>query len=96
MNKNTTNLKDLKSNILPYTWGEIITIHEVAIYSIIEYKNKDGNILFNPYLRGDDTRHSFNSFDKAMIFVISLKHLKNINEADYSVRFICKMIESYQ
>lgn len=70
----TTDLKKLKKGE-DFCWGEIITIHKIGPYSIVEYihnplpPNKQ-EILFHPYFEEQDTCHSFDSIEEAIIYAI--------------------------
>ena len=63
-----------------YTWGEIIFVHEIGHYLIVEYKQskdfcpeiQEDIILFHPYIKGIDTNTSSDSLDKALINAISI------------------------
>ena len=67
-----------------YVWGEIVNVHEIGNYLIVEYKNckddehgqdikgtYDGTNSFHPYVDGHDTNCSFDTLDKAIIHAIS-------------------------
>lgn len=67
-----------------YTWGELVNIHEIGNYLIVEYKNEergqhgqiisgtyDGTNSFHPYINGRDTNCSFSSLDMALIHAVS-------------------------
>ena len=74
-----------------FPWGKIVKVHKIGKYKIVEYKsyvyvngvstdklNKKSS--FHPFINNKDTSHSFNSLDKAMIFMVMYNNLE-INEA---------------
>jgi hypothetical protein len=83
----TTDLKRLKAGT-EFTWGEIIKIHEIGEYAIVEahpWKVKDGIFIqpgipdmsktdFHAYVKGGDCSHSFDSFDSALAYCIAYKY----------------------
>lgn len=82
----TTDLKDLK-NGAPYTWGELVSIHECGQYSIVEFhpwKRDKFTVLtgnqnvdernFSPYIDDKNCNRSYDSLDAALVGAICLKH----------------------
>jgi len=81
----TTDLNELR-NRKPFTWGEIVTIHEIAAYAIVEYhpfiyKNNCGTgeidykaIEFHSYVDGKGTACSAESLDSALAYCIAYKY----------------------
>ena len=59
-----------------FPWGEIIKIHTVGEYQIIEYKEKgeDGEIYFHVYIDFMDKNESYETLDKALTGVIIKKY----------------------
>ena len=67
-----------------YVWGNLVAIHEIGNYLIVEYENEeedeqgqdipgtyDGTNSFHPYVNGHDTNCSFRSLDNALIHAVS-------------------------
>lgn len=77
--------------------GDIIAVHTVGEYDIVEYLHKPaGNsedktrkLHFTPYINGDRTSHSFMSLDAALVGAIAYKHEGPNTRADgYFMRAI--------
>ena len=81
----TTNLMELKMNH-PFTWGQVVNIHAIGEYSIVEYQpwKTDGcrlkigdvdfeNYLFHGYIDGKCTSRSWESLDAALVGLIAYK-----------------------
>ena len=85
---------------IEFPWGPIVAIHDIGVYSIIEYREpvsdkeipagsyRDGN-LFHPYIAGEDTFTSLTSLDAALIHAIVYSRT-GPNSADHIGRhFLC-------
>jgi len=81
--KETTSLEKLKQGA-PFTWGEIVEIHVIGNYTIVEYhpwqtqrdKVLSGNVdleetAYCPYVNGEDLHQSFSTLDWALAACIS-------------------------
>ena len=55
-----------------FVWGEVIKIHSVGEYQIIEYI-KEEEKSFHPYINYNDTSMSYESLDQALTGVICEK-----------------------
>ena len=55
-----------------FVWGEVMKIHSVGEYQIIEYI-KEGEKSFHPYINYNDTSMSYESLDQALTGVICEK-----------------------
>lgn len=98
--KRTTDLNQLK-NGAPYTWGEVVTIHEIGEYAIVEsidWASKKTEIMtgvigdttkYHPYVNEQNTNHSYSSLDEAIIGAIAYKYDGLNSQAAY---FFSKMI----
>jgi hypothetical protein len=82
----TTDLIKLKSGA-EFTWGEIIKIHEIAEYAIIEYYPwcvKGREVLtglintdktnYSCYINNKCCSSSFDNIDAALVYCIAYKH----------------------
>ena len=81
----TTDLEQLRKGA-PYTWGNIIRIHDIAEYTIIEYypwQTKGASSLvgepsdkvsYHFYINGNDSCRSTDSMDSALAEAIAYKH----------------------
>lgn len=80
-----------------FVWGEIITIHSIYEYTIVEYYDRvrDGSTITKEIdydtIRFHDPVNScsYNSFDEALINIIAIKYDGNNSQAGY---YFCKMI----
>lgn len=77
-----------------YTWGNIIKIHNIGDYSIVEYEGEDdgGGLSFAPYTNGKDLKISFATLEKALIYTIAYKH--DEVSADAATKMFMRMIEA--
>jgi hypothetical protein len=101
MNKDTTNLDQLK-NKAEYTWGNIIKIHEMPDYAIIEYHpwivkgvtvtriGNEDKIMYAGYVKGKCINETWNTFDDAIIGCIAYKYEGPNHMAEY---YFTKMIK---
>ena len=84
--KNTTNLDELKDG-KPFTWGELIKIHQIFSYSIIQYHPyKEDNqgqptneyntrkFLYHTYVDNIDCCESYETTDEALAACIAYRH----------------------
>lgn len=84
--KRTTDIESIKLGH-PFTWGEVVAIHRIGGYEIVEshpWKTKGCEVLpghpdkeairFHGWVDGKDTCHSFSSLEAAIVGCISYKH----------------------
>ena len=96
----TTELSSLKTGI-GFTWGEVVFIHEIGEYTIVEYhpwKTKDGavfvgnaddSLAFHCYLHKKDIGQSTHSLDSALAFCIDFKFEgANQQASNYFIKMI--------
>ena len=58
-----------------FTWGNVIKIHCIGEYQIVEYIDKrDKKTYYHGYINYIDTNHSYLSLDSALIGCIGYKH----------------------
>lgn len=86
----TTNIKAIKSGE-EFTWGEVVKIHEIGAYSVVEFiDNARNKTLFHPYVEERDLHHSFLTLDEAIINAVAFNKC-GIN-FHYAAHFFMKMI----
>jgi len=90
IHKTTTDLKDLRKGG-QFTWGELIAIHEINEYSIIEYHpwKSEKSHHFHIYVNQMSCSEGFPSLDAALAGCISYKHEGPNHHANY---YFMKMI----
>lgn len=71
-----------------YHWGEVVKIHCVGEYQIIE-AIKDQKIHYHGYINYKDTNTSYYSLDSALVGCIGRKHEGGNGKA---AMYFCKMI----
>lgn len=60
---------------IPFVWGNILKIHTINEFDIIEYQDKDNNcIMFHPYINGKDTNRACETLDIALLMAIGIKY----------------------
>jgi len=96
----TAELEKLKQGY-PFVWGEVIKIHEIGDYAIVEaygdefknyssmgkidYTHKD----YHSYVGGEDCGHIFRDLDSALAFCIAYKYEGiNTRAAGYFIKMI--------
>lgn len=58
-----------------FTWGNVIKIHCIGEYQIVEYINKmDSKTYYHGYINYSDINNSYLSLDSALIGCIGYKH----------------------
>lgn len=71
-----------------YHWGEVIKIHCVGEYQIVE-ATKDNKTHWHGYINYKDTNTSYSSLDSALVGCIGRKHEGGNGKA---AMYFCKMI----
>lgn len=71
-----------------YHWGEVVKIHCVGEYQIIE-AIKDRKIHYHGYINYKDTNTSYYSLDSALVGCIGMKHEGGNGKA---AMYFCKMV----
>lgn len=83
MEKQKTSDLDLLRAGHPFNWGDLIQIHVLPRYAVVEYKRTHYNTRgapegfepepsFHPYVDGEDTNHSFGSLEAALVYAIAV------------------------
>lgn len=58
-----------------WAWGGAPVVHEIGPYSVVEsVDEKDGRILFHPYVNGKDTNTSYMTLDQAILGAMDERH----------------------
>jgi hypothetical protein len=80
-----------------FMYGELIKVHVIGLYQIVEYhptvSNTNGRlidtseVLFHPFVNGEDFMHSYNTLDRALIGAIA-----NAHEAGMADDWIFRML----
>ena len=89
MNK-TTDLESIRKDHSCFHWGEVVDIHDVGPYAIVEY-NRQGNVLFHVYVCEVSTHTSCETLDEALIYAISHRNLE-VNEAHWMTEAAKKIL----
>jgi hypothetical protein len=92
-------LHDLKRE--RYTWGDIVEIHEIGNYIIVEYKaikfdgcspveprSYEEKSTFHPYIDGDDQNESYDSLDHALAACICVNNGTNTRASMYFMKMV--------
>jgi hypothetical protein len=67
----------------PFVWGDVIALHDIGPYDIVEYAARETNsvgfkastvVRFHPYIQGWDTSHSYSTLDDALLACVALRH----------------------
>jgi len=92
-NPRTTDLDKLK-NGARFTWGELVKIHEITDYAIVEYVSDfngsdKGQTRYAGYVNGVDCAESYLDMDSALAGCIAYKHEGCNHRADgYFIKMI--------
>ena len=79
----TTDLAVIRHTPGAFTWGDVVDIHDIGLYSLIEYTDHhDRKTGFHVYVDGHSTNNTFPTMDEAILFAIARKNLEP-NEARF-------------
>ncbi len=86
----TTNLHNIKKGH-KFAWGEVVAIHEIGPYSIVEATSdrNDGEPAFYLYVDGNDTSSHYYDLDGAIAAGIAYRHEGPNHNAD--TYFMCAL-----
>lgn len=89
--KTTTDLSIIRNpnTVHRFTWGRILTIHEVGRYTIVEFfpriipsQNIDSSKTeFHVYVDGKNTSISAGTFDQALVTAVAYGNIASPNQA---------------
>lgn len=100
----TTDLEVIQAEPFRFTWGEVITIERIGVYTIVEYypwqvegasvhtgePNRDERSYFG-YIDGKSTSQSWESLDAALAGLIARRHEGlNSRAGEYFMKMIGK------
>lgn len=82
----TTNLAALRIEPKRFTWGEVVTIHDIGRYSLVEFNSSDhraneGAHRYSVYVDGEAIGHGYGSLDQALIAAIAWGNGHGASEA---------------
>lgn len=73
-----------------YTWGEVVKVHCIGEYQIVEaIGKKNGERHWHTYIDFQDTHFTYNSLDSALLNCICIKY-EGINSK--AAMYFCRMI----
>lgn len=81
MLKKTTDLALIEIGY-PFEFGEVIKIHKISDFSIVEAREADGESTFYVYTNGKEAGYRHKNLDNAIVAAISLKYDGSISEAE--------------
>ncbi len=90
--KTSTDLHEVKNNLVEFTWGEVIKFYEIEEYTIASFYQKSGNtkeLLFHAWVDKKSVDTNFNSLEKAIVGAIAFKQEGYIGVAAH---YFMKMI----
>ena len=88
----TTDLKLIKAGA-PFTWGNILKIHEIWRYTIIEAAGRDnGGPLFHCYVDDKYIHHASKTMEGALILCFAAQYTQNPNDAGHNARCAGKVL----
>ena len=72
-----------------FAWGNVRHIYPVGPYAIVEYVDREGKVCFHPYVRGEDTCWSLETFDTALIAAVAFANGQPGTMAQAACRVLC-------
>ena len=76
----TTDLEVIRTNPKRYTWGRVVKIHDIGVYTFVEYE-RAGETSFGIYVDGRCLSYSAGTLERAMVLAISRKFNPEVNTA---------------
>ena len=77
MLKKTTDLALIEIGY-PFVYGEVIKIHKISDFSIVEAKEARQDVMFYVYTNGNEALYRYKNLDNAIAAAISLKYDSSI------------------
>lgn len=87
MLKKTTDLALIEIGY-PFAYGEVIKIHKISDFSIVEAREADEEVMFYVYTNVNEALYRYKNLDEAIVVAIALKYDGNISEAGYFMNAI--------
>ena len=81
MLKKTTDLALIEIGY-PFVFGEVIKIHKISDFSIVEAKEAGQDVLFYVYTNGKEVMYRHKNLDHAIVVAIALKYERSILAAE--------------
>lgn len=74
-----------------YTWGEVVKVHCIGEYQIVEAIGKrDGEVQWHGYINYRDTNTGYSSLDSALVGCIGIKYEGGNGKA---AMYFCRMVD---
>lgn len=76
----TTDLETVRKSPRKFSWGEVVAVHDVGWYTIVEYKCGTvdsinyGRKAFHVYVSGKDTHRSTLTLDEALLLAVAVRN----------------------
>ena len=80
MLKKTTDLALIEIGY-PFRFGEVIKIHKISDFSIVETKEAGQDVMFYVYTNVNEALYRYKNLDEAIVVAIALKYEGNISTA---------------
>jgi hypothetical protein len=95
----TTDLVTIKERPDLFTWGQILKLHTVGDFTVVEYLDRKvlsfpQRTLFHAYHKHNDLHSSHESLEAALIYCIARKKIDNPNDARYMAMAAAKLLET--
>jgi hypothetical protein len=62
----------------PFVWGPIVDIHQISVYTIVEFKrnidNDETKHFFHVYVGEYDANRDYETLDHALVAAVAYKH----------------------
>lgn len=93
----TTDLETIRTRPNRFTWGRVITIHDIGRYTLVEYvsqsHDKPSVVYFHSYVDGKSTHSSQTSLESGLICAIAAGSIDDANEPCHMARAACKVLD---
>jgi len=96
--RTTTDLAAVRRQPNRYTWGRVISFHDIGKYSFIEYESNPNHAgdksktLYSVYVDCENTSFSCSSLEAAMLTAIGYANL-GINAGSHMAIAACKILD---
>jgi hypothetical protein len=87
----TTDLTVIRKTPNLFTWGKVVSIHDLGPYTFLEYTDRDGDTNFHVYVEGKSMSSSTSTLEGAMILAIAKKNLA-LNEDHHMAMAAMKVL----
>ena len=95
--KKTTDLDVIRRTPSRFTWGRVVTIHDIGRYTLVEYVSQSSEkppvVYFHSYVDGKTTHSSHTSLESGLIYAIAVGAIENVNDARHMARAACKVLD---